>query len=250
MNNGSSASAASPAHAHEPKHRAPTLEREVKFVLDVNRTTTAIRLLEERLKPDPKFPVGIVSSIYYDTRDWAYLSEKRNSDFLKTKVRLRWYHVEDGRSENASKSFAEAKFRIGSRRSKTRVKTNFTAHELERIRLESTRLLTVPRTLIAAGANISPRLIPVFVVRYRRRRFMDPATGLRVCIDYEISSPRVNRRAMADSFPCTLPLSVIELKGEYHSATATLRPFTRLGLRKESFSKYYECYKRLTRTTF
>ena len=57
------------------------------------------------------------------------LSEKIDSDYLKTKVRVRWYGPGDSR---ASTVFAEVKHRIGNRRDKVRVMLDVTAAELAR----------------------------------------------------------------------------------------------------------------------
>ena len=96
---------------------APTesqsLETEIKYVVPAHRTELALRMLERICDPDPQFPFGIVSSIYYDSQNWDYLREKRDSDYLKTKVRLRWYEQAQATTDGADISYAEAKYRIG-----------------------------------------------------------------------------------------------------------------------------------------
>lgn len=66
-------------------------EHELKFVFRNGFAREIVSWLEGRCLPDPEYPKGRVNSIYYDLRDHRLLDEKRNSDFLKTKVRLRWY---------------------------------------------------------------------------------------------------------------------------------------------------------------
>ena len=63
-------------------------------------------------------------TVYYDTPRLALLGEKIGSDFLKTKVRVRWYAGRDGRPGDAL--FAEAKFRVGSQRRKVRHRLPYT----------------------------------------------------------------------------------------------------------------------------
>jgi hypothetical protein len=69
----------------------------------------------------PFFP-ETVSSIYFDTWGWKSLSEKINSDYLKTKIRFRWYS-DIAYQLHYAPSFAEAKFRIGTKRKKIRIQT-------------------------------------------------------------------------------------------------------------------------------
>ena len=57
------------------------------------------------LPADGAYSSNIVSSLYYDTRDRRGLYEKLNSDFLKLKVRLRWYTELNGTSERLDRSW-------------------------------------------------------------------------------------------------------------------------------------------------
>lgn len=226
------------------------LETELKYALPATRAASVIQLLERLCDPDPSFPMGIVSSIYFDTRDWTYLQEKRNSDYLKTKVRLRWYRMPAGRAKPADTSFAEAKFRVGSKRSKVRVMTEHKGSDLELMALEDPRLLQIPPMLSAGGAPIRQDLFPSYVVSYTRRRYVDRATGSRIAIDHAIGAPRVNRNMVPQPFPCVLPQAVLEVKGTDGRIPPSLHTVLRVGCRKEAFSKYYECYRHLTRTLF
>ena len=226
----------------------PSMETELKYALPAYRTKLAIRLLESFCDPDPAFPVGIVSSIYFDSRDWAYLGEKRNSDYLKTKVRLRWYEQGESDSAPPDRSFAEVKSRTGSRRSKVRIPTEYSGAELAAMELHDPGLLRVPSALIAAGAPIRHSLFPSFIVRYSRRRYIDRSSGSRIAIDYGITAPKVNKYMLAKTFPCVLGLSVLEVKGTGGEFPVGLRSLFKLGFQREAFSKYYLCYRHLTRT--
>ena len=237
-----------PEPASENTRRQSPMETELKYAIPAYRTRLAIRLLDRFCDPDASFPVGVVSSIYYDSRDWAYLGEKRNSDYLKTKVRLRWYEQGESDSMPPGNSFAEVKSRTGSRRVKIRVPTNYTSTELAAMELDDPQLLRVPAALIAAGAPIRHSLFPAFTVRYSRRRYIDRSTGSRIAIDYAITSPKVNRAMLARTSPCILGLSVLEVKGVGDEFPLGLRSLSKLGFRREAFSKYYLCYRHLTRT--
>lgn len=100
-----------------------SLQTEIKYVAPTSRTQLTLRILEKTCDLDPKFPFGIVSSIYYDTQNWDFLREKRNSDYLKTKIRLRWYDQTPASNDADGRSYAEIKYRIGSKRMKIRLPT-------------------------------------------------------------------------------------------------------------------------------
>jgi hypothetical protein len=225
------------------------LETELKLVVPAFRTSSAIRLLDSICDPDPAFPEGIVSSVYFDSRDWAYLGQKRNSDYLKTKVRLRWYEKSGSPLKNDN-SFAEIKSRTGSTRVKVRIPGEYSGAELASMDLEDRALLRVPGSLISAGATIRHSLYPAYIVRYYRRRYIDRSTQSRISIDYAITAPKVNKYMLANAHPCVLEYTVLEVKGSNHSFPVGLQNTLKLGFRREAFSKYYECFRHLTRTLF
>lgn len=227
-----------------------TLESEVKYAVPASRTAMAIRILEGLCDPDPSFPVGKVSSIYFDSRNWTYLGEKRNSDYLKTKVRIRWYGHPDSEFAGRGRSFAEVKSRTGSKRSKVRIQTKYSGEALEGMDLHDRVLLQIPGALIAAGAPIRHTLLPTMVVCYYRRRYIERSTRSRIALDYSITSPKVNKYMLANTFPCKLEYSILEVKGTDVEFPTGLRSLLKLGFRREAFSKYYECYRHLTRTVF
>ena len=118
-------------------------EHETKFVLNNSAAGTIIRWLQCRCQLDKKFGANIVSSIYYDTHKWRFLREKINSDYLKTKIRLRWYSDIDS-GQPGEDSFVEAKYRTGSRRAKVRVRTGISGKWLNNVNLDNQKLLKVP----------------------------------------------------------------------------------------------------------
>jgi len=224
-------------------------EHETKFVLNNSAAGTIIRWLQCRCRLDEKFEAGIVSSIYYDTHKWRFLSEKVNSDYLKTKIRLRWYGDIDS-GEPGEDSFIETKYKTGSRRAKVRVRTDVSGKWLDSVDLDARKLLKVPELLRSEGVVVSGGLFPVFKIVYKRRRFIEPVTGARLSIDYDISAPTVNRRMLVRRNPNRLAHAVFELKGEIAELPGVLQQLTALGCRKESFSKYGICYGTIMRTSF
>ena len=229
---------------------SPSLETEMKYVAPAHKLREALRMLENSCEPDPKFPVGIVSSIYYDTRNWDYLREKRESDYLKTKIRVRWYEQISRSNETSDISHAEVKHRIGCKRSKIRLATVHSGQYLAGLKLNDSALLRIPAVIQANGIRIRQPIFPAFTISYNRRRFVDRCTNTRVALDYEINVPKSNPLMLGAVFPCVLSKIVLEIKGTDGEYPRNLRNLLKLGFRKEAFSKYYECYGQLTQTFF
>lgn len=222
---------------------------EIKFVVHNSRANDIMGWLDRYCEPDPEFPRGMVSSIYYDTMDWKYLNEKLNSYYLKTKVRLRWYS-DMGYSNHDKTTFLEVKYKIGGRREKIRVDTQFTGSELALMPLESRELIEIISLFRTRGVIISDKIFPAFQISYRRLRYIDPYTGSRICFDYDISAPRASRIMMPYLGSTTLQTAVFEIKGPESELPSSLYPLTDMGLKKSAFSKYSACYQKLARRHF
>ena len=221
-------------------------EHEVKFVVSAAAAGAMVNWLRCRCRPDPAFPAGIVSSIYYDTPDWRFLREKLNSDYLKRKVRVRWYaDIESGRTGAAS--FLETKFKIGAGRIKTRCETAIPGESIDAAPLTDSWLVDIPRGAPTGGVALRGPLLPVFKICYRRRRFLEPVSGARLNFDDDIRVTGVNWRMVPRMNPFSLRTAVFELKGARADLPAVLHPITALGCRKRSFSKYRVCYAKVMR---
>ncbi len=219
---------------------------EIKYVIHNTRANDIAGWLDRYCSPDPEYPRGTVSSIYYDTMNWKYLNEKLNSYYLKTKVRLRWYSdIEYSKHDNVT--FLEVKYKIGGRRDKIRVDTSFTGSELAAMPLENNELIHIINMFRTKGVIINDNLFPAFQISYKRLRYIDPYTGSRICFDYDISSPRSSRMMIPHIRSATLQTAVFEIKGAESELPVSLYPLTDMGLLKSSFSKYSACYHKLTR---
>lgn len=219
-------------------------EYETKFIFPNSHSYSVIQYLNHNCKKDKWYPAGTVSSIYYDTRGWKYLYEKINSDYLKTKVRIRWYSDIDG-NNTYNYSFIEAKHKVGSHREKIRIKTIYSGRWLDSTPLEDTALWRLPNLLRKKSVRINENLYPVFQISYKRLRFKDEYTGAQICIDYDINAPRVNGYMVPKINPFTLNTAVLEMKGNIQQLPFNLKPLSLLGCRKSSFSKYQACYQKI-----
>lgn len=233
----------------ENKKPDPGAEYELKYVFNNYYASMLIEWLRLRCEPDPLFESGIVSSIYYDTADWRFIKEKINSDYLKTKVRIRWYEKIGGGYQGAQ-SFLEAKYKIGAKRKKARLKTDISSEWLSKANLGDMKLLRIPTMLWSLGLLPPASLYPAFQISYKRFRFIDPVTRSRVCIDYDICAPRANWQLLPKTFPVQLDKGVFELKGNINELPDVLKQMTALGCQKNSFSKYSNCYLKLQKMTF
>ncbi len=213
---------------------------EIKFTVPLSAVGTLRVLLAGACRPDAEFPHGIVWSIYFDTPGLQLLREKINSDYLKTKVRVRWY-ADPGAPRTGGPAVIETKLRQGSRRRKERIPLGVSGTDLLESGFTHAALLEVPRLLQREGVPLPVPLAPVMTIRYERRRFVEPASGSRVALDSDIAVAAVNPRALRPARAVRLPLGVLEVKGPHAHLPAALYPATLLGARRQSFSKYWTC---------
>lgn len=203
------------------------------------------RRLEHLCRRDPEFPTAIVWTIYYDTPALDSLGEKINSDYLKRKIRVRWYSDLEGRV--AGPAFVEAKLRVGTRRSKQRARLPYPAEEVATWDLQDPRLLSFPLMLREKGILGQDAWLPMMRLRYRRDRFMEPLSQSRVSLDADIAASAVNRRFVSTLDPSPLATAVLEVKGAGDELPLALRSLLPMGLHKRSFSKFLVVYAHMTR---
>jgi hypothetical protein len=220
-------------------------ERELKFSLPASRVHLARRRLDSLCRRDPEFPAAIVWTIYYDTPALISLGEKINSDYLKRKIRVRWYSDLEGRVSGPA--FVEAKLRLGTRRSKVRARLPYPAEEIAQWDLQDPRLLAFPVLLRDHGILHQQAWLPIMLLRYRRDRFIEPLTRSRVSLDADISGSAANPRFVSAPTLSPLATAVLEVKGSGDELPAALRPLLALGLHKRSFSKFLVVYAHMTR---
>lgn len=217
---------------------------EIKFVFNNMLTQLILDWIKERCLPDPLFPYGMVSSIYFDTKDWRSLEEKVNSDYNKCKYRIRWYSEFDNKKFDGF-SFIEIKKKIGTTREKKRIRTDIPGNFLDDTDLNSETFFDIASILRAHGELFSDNLFPVFQISYKRWRFLEPVTGTRLCIDSDISIPKVNELIFPLAALLFLNNGVLEIKGSLGELPDPLHKIELLGCKKESFSKYKHCFEKL-----
>jgi hypothetical protein len=225
---------------------AASLERELKFLVPEFRSRSLRFWLDAVCTPERAYPPALVCTTYFDTPGLSLLGEKIDSDYLKTKVRIRWYASLDG-DASGSPVFAEVKYRIGGRRDKIRV-----ALDVEAVRLAATPLhAPIWRSLVdrlRTKAPIVPaRLDAILSLRYARYRYLDRVSGGRVTVDQGIAVTALNESRITGRVPARLPVAVLEYKGALDDLPRHLAPAIRFGARRRSCSKYLACYQHATR---
>lgn len=217
-------------------HSIASLTHEIKYVLPAGAAGSLAGWLGAVARPERARPPAWVVSVYFDTPGLSLLDEKVNSDYYKTKVRVRWYRAAD-RHGSPSAAFVEMKRRIGNRRDKWRVPLGVGADALAGWSLDDPRWLHVLAPLRAL-APLPPGLAPVLRLQYFRARFVDAAASARLAVDQHLTVAAVSPRLRARPLPALLPDAVFEWKGPSVELPVYLTPITRFGARRRSFSKY------------
>ncbi len=209
------------------------LVRELKFALAPERAPLLLEWLRNHCEPERPHGEGPVNSVYFDTPDWRHLREKVNSDYLKSKLRVRWYDP-----SASGTGFVEVKRKIGAARTKQRRAYPVTPPELASRRLDDPAWHSVPSFAAELGLTPAGPMYPALTISYHRRRFIEPTLGLRLNLDCEIRVSAVNPEMMPTAQPALLPVAVFEAKGEIDRLPPSLYPVIQFGARRRAYSKY------------
>ncbi len=213
---------------------------ESKFIGDAKIASMANEFLEHVCIPDPNYPKGKVCSIYFDTPSLYSWKEKLNGDFIKSKLRLRWYEVEEAIHRNSMEAFLELKLKEGTGRKKIRKKIFLKRGFFDSLLLESPLL----KDLILEHLKDFPdyfniNIFPVISISYIRYRFICPISGARVCLDKEISCDQINSSIFPSLSYIDVKDIVIEIKDKaYIGYLPWIERLYKMGFRISSFSKY------------
>lgn len=221
------------------------MEYEVKLACDNSHTEYINAQLTRACKVDSQYNTTYVNSIYFDTPDWHFAMDKAASDYLKTKVRVRWYSMETNRAQ-PSPRFLEIKHKIGSRRTKHRLRLPAEFDHFHADHFSAEHLNQIREKIVAMEPALQHfKLVPALYVSYHRRRFIEPFSNTRISLDSKICSRSLRRNCSIGQTPVKLEQSVVEVKGQESSLPFALRtPLSGL-VQKEAFSKYYLSFEKL-----
>jgi hypothetical protein len=226
----------------------PASDFELKFVVESRLAMLLASRLATLFAADPRHPRNTVASLYLDDRAWTSLARTRDGALAKRKVRLRWYESVPGRP---LEDFAvlEVKHRFGLRRRKERLVTAPLAS-----RLATLAGLLPARSELACDElwrALSPdfdgmTLEPALVVRYDRRRFVDPASGSRLSLDSGIHAAAIRSGHPAGRLGRAARVAVVEVKNRDGRLPVLLAAALGPSVRQVSFSKYERCLRAAT----
>lgn len=215
------------------------LDHEVKFVFQGATLEVARAILRAACRREEPHAASLVETIYFDGPGLESLGEKLASDYRKSKIRLRWY-------DGGAAVWLEIKRRRGTRREKLRAPAALDGRELSRRSLDAPSLARIPALLAAAGEAAPGGLAPAVHLSYRRERFVEPASGLRISLDSEIAPLRI--AGWATAAPGVRQVRgnlrspyLVELKGGSRDLPPALAALASLGGQRGSFSKYSFC---------
>jgi hypothetical protein len=223
-----------------------SLEHELKYIVPATVTRPLLAWLPSVCLRDTAYPPAAVHSVYYDTPGLALLGEKMDSDYVKAKVRVRWYADLHGRPGPGV--FAELKGRIGNRRVKTRVALPIDGATAASRPLHDRAWIEWLRPLTESSGLLPASLAPVLSLRYVRHRFTDPRTTSRLTLDEAIDVDRVNPQRLHGRATGRLAESIVEYKGRHADVPAHLAALLRFHARRSAYSKYLACWQHVTRT--
>jgi hypothetical protein len=229
--------------AFDPRDHESCIEQ--KFIFDAADKGLLLEWLDFHLVRDPVFYYGPVVSLYYDTPSLSFYFQVCNGDFIKTKVRLRWYQSHFPPEQESVICYLEIKRKYGARRHKQRQQLELEIRCLSGDLFSHPAILEAPNGVPEARATGRGLLVPILIVHYERFRFIDPRSGSRIALDTGIVCSRSNSAYLAGAAPVAFGSDVLEVKGVLDALPDCLVPVSR-HLRKQSFSKYATCCALLT----
>lgn len=217
--------------------RVSAPRHEIKFVGPAREAPFAAAALEAVCPPDDEFPENVVHTVYFDSPDLASYEEKANGDYLKAKLRLRWY-AQAGeparKTREAWTAWLEIKHRCGSRGWKRRKRLELPGPSpLEG--LDPERLGAIVREHLG-----SPRR-PTCWLSYSRTRLRGPDGLTRLSIDRDLRVEWVASWVPTRPSGAGPRVFVVEVKGPTGAVHPGLSPFIMRHARKRSVSKYALC---------
>ena len=110
--------------------------------------------------------------------------------------------------------------------------------------------LGVSLQLQRLGVKLHGTLRPTLKIEYTRLRFIDPLTGVRLCVDYDIRAAACNPKMFGSTRPYPPRSGVFELKGRSGQLPDWLHQLTAFDCRRAAFSKYSACWQQVTNQPF
>lgn len=222
--------------ATSPRSAEEFRRTEVKLLVSGKHVPLLGAWLAHVCAPDGQFPVGRVTSCYFDNQDWDNYFASEDGDFEKQKVRLRWYDTPP--ASGPVTAYLEVKEKDGFETWKRRRAVPVEAAHLRNHDFQAA--LPPPRLrqmLAGLGVLDGAGLRPALVISYARKRYREPFSGARVSLDTGIAAFLAG--PTADGLrERKLETTVLELKGPRYGLPARLKSVTRFAPIWSAHSKY------------
>ncbi len=226
---------------------SPTIES--KYIFNTGTEKIILSHLNALCQPDPEFPVGGIASLYFDSPGLHLLQEKVDSDFIKSKLRLRWYT--SNTSDKNLTAYLEVKSKEGARRHKHRIEVSLPSDILEEGHEDFCSVAEIVAPAInTLGISAKHPLFPMITIRYDRHRFIDHENGSRISLDHNIGFSRVNPVFFPDLGGRSSRHCVLEVKNSSGYLPLTLQSLQHVISPREAFSKYEECWNLYSDATY
>ena len=221
------------------------MEYEIKYAFKPENDLYIRNHLEFLCKKDQQYYQNTIHSLYFDSASFKLAMEKASSDYLKTKVRVRWYTSKQT-NESHSPRFLEIKAKIGSKRRKVRFKLPAEFDNLDQSgpnQNQTAYLMHKIQEISEDKATFD--LEPAIYVSYDRSRYYEPYSNSRISLDTAIRCQGISNYSAVRNRQIWLDEWVLEAKGSEQHLPTILRGTLNGYVQKAAFSKYYESYKLL-----
>jgi SPX domain protein involved in polyphosphate accumulation len=226
------------------------LRQEHKYLLHRNDEFIFSTISSLFLKEDPAMTSEFgyeVSSLYFDDPELTCISQKKNGSHYKQKFRIRFYN------QDKKLLFLEVKIKNGEFSHKSRGVLE--TQNLDPLK-DNQSLIRYLYQLKSDDPAIQQflyfyhrlRLQPLLWVHYKRQAYICPfGSGLRLTMD---RSMRGHFFLSQNSVSFGEPSTLLEIKIKKFIPTWLQLFLSETQARRISFSKYYECYESLQRSSF
>jgi len=214
---------------------------EIKYVAPATSAAALESLLATCCDPDPEYPDNVIYTVYFDSHTMQALAGKQNGDYMKQKVRMRWYgESPDGRVDGDQvPAWLETKNREGASGWKTRINLRLPSTAVQRESFS-------PETIAGAVAGHVPQMLsPAVWLQYRRKRLVFVDGVHRVSIDEAITGLWLREDMPCLPHTAELPFTIVEVKGPERDIPHLHGLIGRFA-RKSAFSKYEICARYLS----
>ncbi len=227
-------------------------EFELKYTFPNLASPALASWLSLNCKTDREYPESRIQSIYLETLNTESYFEKANSDFFKTKFRVRWYEMTNSKEAQQSCDtpfFLEKKMKVGSKRLKNRWVHYTCKEKSDKMPLSSAYHQQWHGLFTKKTVDDIPHFQPFIQISYIRKRFVDLFSGARLSLDFDIRVEKSNEFLLPPPTNTFLPMAVFEVKSSSESPPQTLHFLTKNLIRKANFSKYEKCVSYLISNT-